>query len=141
MAYAWAYDSSSRRVSNRRALVAGMASGGHVTRTLLTPTRHLDLLLISYGTNANLDMGTADVGSGRSMVKVFNVSAIATGAPANYTADGVVLGWGLRNSVGLAAHPANGGIWSVENSLDQLSRLGVDLHKGAAPSPIQSNNP
>ena len=120
-----------------------MASEVHVTRTLLAPTRHPDLLLISRGSNENLDMGTADVSSGRSMIKVFNVSAIAAagGAPANYTADGVVLGWGLRNSVGLAAHPADGGIWSVENSLDQLSRLGVDLHKGAAPSPIQPKNP
>lgn len=38
------------------------------------------------------------------------------------------MGWGLRNEVGLAEHPGSGGIWGVENSADQLSRYGVDVH-------------
>ncbi|WQF86226.1 Putative six-bladed beta-propeller, TolB [Colletotrichum destructivum] len=40
-----------------------------------------------------------------------------------------MLGWGLRNSVGMAEEPITGGIWTVENSADQLRRNGVDIHR------------
>lgn len=127
-AYSWSYDSSTLTASNRRELVSGMQSGGHVTRTLLIPTKHSDLLLISRGSNGNLDMATTEISSGRSMIKVFNLTSIPGGDPVDYTRDGVVLGWGLRNSVGLAANPSDGGIWSVENSADQIQRGGYDIH-------------
>ncbi|POR37344.1 Uncharacterized protein TPAR_02457, partial [Tolypocladium paradoxum] len=42
-------------------------------------------------------------------------------------AAGAVLGWGLRNSVGVAEDPASGGVWSVENSVDGLTRAGKDV--------------
>ncbi|KAG9847649.1 soluble quino protein glucose dehydrogenase, partial [Aureobasidium melanogenum] len=45
-----------------------------------------------------------------------------------YQTDGLLLGWGLRNEVGLAEHPGTGGIWGVENSADQITRHGVDVH-------------
>jgi glucose/arabinose dehydrogenase len=63
------------------------------------------------------------------MIKVFNLTSIPGGDPVDYTRDGIVLGWGLRNSVGLAANPSDGGIWSVENSADQIQRGGYDIHK------------
>lgn len=128
-AFSWSYDSSRLAATNRRELVSGMSSAGHITRTLLVPSRHADLLLISRGSNSNLDAGTTSLASGRSMIKVFNTTAIGTGKPADYTRDGVVLGWGLRNSVGVAENPADGGIWSVENSADQVTRYGVDFHR------------
>jgi glucose/arabinose dehydrogenase len=40
-----------------------------------------------------------------------------------------VLGWGLRNSVGVGEEPTTGGIWSVENSVDDVRRNGVDVHQ------------
>ena len=40
-----------------------------------------------------------------------------------------MLGWGLRNSVGVAEEPKTGGIYSVENSADQISRDGTDIHQ------------
>lgn len=39
------------------------------------------------------------------------------------------MGWGLRNSVGVAEEPITGGIYSVENSADQLQRQGTDIHE------------
>ena len=42
---------------------------------------------------------------------------------------GKLLGWGLRNSVGVAEHPITAGIWSVENSVDEIERLGEDVHQ------------
>ncbi|KAL9627673.1 MAG: hypothetical protein Q9164_007530 [Protoblastenia rupestris] len=47
----------------------------------------------------------------------------------DYTNDGMRLGWGLRNSVGLAEHPDTGGIYSVENSADEIMREGEDVHQ------------
>lgn len=37
--------------------------------------------------------------------------------------------WGLRNSVGVAEHPETGGLYSVENSADDVMRDGVDVHQ------------
>ena len=37
--------------------------------------------------------------------------------------------WGLRNSVGVAEHPETGGLYSVENSADGITRDGVDVHE------------
>ena len=42
--------------------------------------------------------------------------------------DGLRLGWGLRNSVGISEHPQTGGLYSVENSVDDL-RTGQDIHQ------------
>lgn len=60
------------------------------------------------------------------MIKAFNVSSINE-APYNYTNDGVLLGWGLRDSVGVGEDQF-GGLWSVENSADQIMRYRIDIH-------------
>ena len=39
------------------------------------------------------------------------------------------MGWGLRNAVGVAEHPVTGGVYSVENSCDQFTRDGTDIHE------------
>ena len=39
------------------------------------------------------------------------------------------MGWGLRNSVGVAEEPLTGGIYSVENSADNIERDGTDIHQ------------
>lgn len=49
--------------------------------------------------------------------------------PYSYADDGILIGWGLRNSVGVAEHPITGGIWSVENSADGIRRGGQDIHE------------
>ena len=38
-----------------------------------------------------------------------------------------MLGWGLRNSVGVAEHPLTGGIYSVDMGMDYATRDGKDI--------------
>jgi glucose/arabinose dehydrogenase len=78
-----------------------MDSKGHVTRTLIIPPKHPNLLIVSHGSNDNFDYGSADIKTGRSCVKVFDT----TKAPTNgydYATEGYQMGYGLRNEVGLA---------------------------------------
>ncbi|VUC28846.1 unnamed protein product [Clonostachys rosea] len=125
----WGYNSTSVQVTGTsRTLVKGMDSSGHTTRTLLVSQKQPGLLLVSRGSDGNVDMGTLEIDSGRSQIRSFNLSLVGQNNDGiNYT-DGNVVGWGLRNSVGVAEHPSTGGIWSVENSVDQLQRQGEDIH-------------
>ncbi|KAF6523247.1 hypothetical protein HZS61_011746 [Fusarium oxysporum f. sp. conglutinans] len=79
----------------------------------------------------NDDAGAEDRDSGRSQIRAFNISSFSSNSdrkPYDYL-DGVIIGWGLRNSVGVAEHPETGGIFSVENSADNLHRDGKDIHE------------
>lgn len=119
--YAWAYDAGSGTVSgDPRVVVTGMDNAMHKTRTLLL-TSGGDLL-VSRGSAANADVRARDRASGHCQIRSFDA-----GQRTNYTA-GAVVGWGLRNSVGLAEHPRTRGVWSVENSVDNLARRGTDIH-------------
>jgi len=71
-----------------------------------------------------VDVGAQELESGRSQIKAFNITELGEGESYDYTTQGLRLGWGLRNSVGVAEHPQTGGIWSVENSVDNAERLG-----------------
>lgn len=97
-----------------------MDNAMHKSRTLFL-TSGGDLL-VSRGSAANADVLAREQSSGHCQIRSFDVSKDRT----NYTA-GTVVGWGLRNSVGVGEHP-NKGIWSVENSVDNLQRQGVDIH-------------
>lgn len=127
--YAWDYDPGSDSLSNRRILVQNMTNpgGGHNTRTLLLSRKQPDLLLVSRGSAENIDQLAALEASGISQIRAFNVSGGPQ--PYSYPSDGILVGWGLRNSVGVAEHPETGGLWSVENSADDVARLGRDIHE------------
>lgn len=88
-------------------------------------------LLVSRGSQSNLDLAALDITSGISTIKSYNLANITdrNASPYNYPRDGVLLGWGLRNSVGVAEHPVTGGIYSVENSVDNLNRSGRNIHQ------------
>jgi glucose/arabinose dehydrogenase len=62
--------------------------------------------------------------SGHCQIRLFGANSSSVDFPSG----GQLAGWGLRNSVGVAEHPKSGGIWSVENSVDNLHRLGSDIH-------------
>lgn len=131
--YAWPYDPSKVTLSNSsvQTLVTNMTNGGHTSRTLLISQQYPDMLLVSRGSDGNDDSGAEDRDSGRSQLRVFNISSFSDNSdkkPYDYL-DGLILGWGLRNSVGVAEHPITGGIFSVENSADELRRDGKDIHK------------
>ncbi|KAF9763654.1 hypothetical protein IL306_003025 [Fusarium sp. DS 682] len=131
--FAWSYDPSKVTLSSSsvQTLVSNMTNGGHTSRTLLISQKHPDILLVSRGSNGNDDAGAEDRDSGRSQISAFNISSFSSNSdkkPYDYL-EGEILGWGLRNSVGVAEHPETGGIFSVENSADNLHRDGKDIHE------------
>jgi glucose/arabinose dehydrogenase len=128
-AWSWKYDAAAQSASGQRSLVGGMAGSDHVTRTLLLSEKVKDMLIISRGSDSNVDLIAADISSGHSQIRAFNISELTDGQNFTYASDGLRLGWGLRNSVGVAEHPITGGIWSVENSADDLRRNGVSIRQ------------
>ncbi len=114
--------------NTNKTLVTGMNTDDHTTRTLLLSQKVNGRLLISRGSTSNVDLDAKMLSSGHSQIRVFNVDNITQNGY-NYDTDGLRLGWGLRNSVGVAEHPITGGIYSVENSVDQIMRQGKDVHQ------------
>ncbi|KAF2262210.1 soluble quino protein glucose dehydrogenase [Lojkania enalia] len=124
--WSYPYDAAAGTVGARKTLVTGMSPSGHATRTVYVSKKVPDLLVVSVGSNSNIDSATSQISSGRSQLRIFNITQVSQASMA-YTA-GTVLAWGLRNSVGVTENPTNGGIWSVENSVDNMQRNNVDIH-------------
>lgn len=127
--YSWAYDPAAVAVSGQRTLVQNMTNDDHVSRTLLLPKKAPGMLLVSRGSSSNMDDDAKDITSGHSQIRAFNISAVPDGKPYDYPSGGTLIGWGLRNSAGVAEEPTTGGIFSVENSADYVSRLNQDIHQ------------
>ncbi|KAF1835514.1 soluble quino protein glucose dehydrogenase [Decorospora gaudefroyi] len=128
-AYAWDYDASQgQTTSDPRDVIQGMEGDGHVTRTLLLSQLVPDMLLVSRGSMSNLDLQALDKTTGVSTIKAFNISNMTSSAY-DHASSGLLLGWGLRNSVGIAEHPISGGIYSVENSVDNIERSGETINQ------------
>jgi hypothetical protein len=126
--FSWGYDpATERNTSAPRTLVTGMANSDHTTRTLLRSRSVDGRMIVSRGSTSNLDLLAEDINSGHSQLKAFELGN--DNSVAQFQTDGVLLGWGLRNSVGVAEHPVTGGIFSVENSVDQMQRDDVDIHE------------
>ena len=131
--YAWDYDASrGQTTSESRVIIQGMGNfEEHSTRTLLMSQAAPGMLLVSRGSVGNIDLQTVDKTNGRATIKAFNVTNM-TDAPYDHASSGLLLGWGLRNSAGVAEDPASGAIYSVENSVDDMTRNG---------KPINDDNP
>jgi hypothetical protein len=123
--YAWPYNAESGEVGEARRVIDLGGDGSHSTRTLLLPPNDPDYLLVSWGSNGNVDPQARDPTSGYSTVKAFDISDNST--VYQYATDGMLVGWGLRNSVGLAQNPVTGGLFSNENSVDNLARDGEEI--------------
>lgn len=76
-----------------------------------------------------MDLAAQQLNSGRSQIRAFDIGNLPSGRPYDFPSEGRLLGWGLRNSVGVAEHPVTGGIFSVENSSDEIERNGQDIHQ------------
>lgn len=59
-----------------------------------------------------MDFGAAQLDSGISQIRAFDIGNLPSGRPYDYPSEGRLMGWGLRNSVGVAEHPVTGGIYS-----------------------------
>lgn len=129
--FAWSYDASAVTVGNtNQTIITNMDNADHNTRTLLMSSKQPGLLVVSRGSSANVDLLSGDLSSGRSQIRAFNVTNLtSTSEPYDYSTTGRRLGWGLRNSVGVAEEPLTGGIYSVENSADNVKRYGKDVHQ------------
>jgi len=127
--FAYDYDAAAGTVGAKKAVITGMNIPGpyHLTRTLRIPKSDPGLLLVQRGSDGNIDSTAVDVNSGKSQVRIFNISSILA-TPVDYSKSGDVLGFGLRNSVGWAQHPITDEIWSVENSADDIKKGGKDVH-------------
>ena len=126
--YSWDYDSSSQaNKSAPRVLVDGMTTSDHTTRTLLLPQHAPGLLVVTRGSTSNLDVEAEDITTGHSQIKAFNLTNQTTAY--DFNADGLLMGWGLRNEVGIDEDPNTGGIYGVENSVDEMVRQGNDIHQ------------
>jgi len=126
--YAWDYDPNTVTVSNKRTLISGMLNGGHPTRTLMLSAKQPNILLVTQGSETNVDEKARDINSGISQIRAFDIGALQPGQVYDYPTEGTLIGWGLRNSNGVDEDPITGGIFSVENSADEIHRQGVDIH-------------
>ena len=127
--YKWTYAPATQKVtSSNTTIVSGMYNLDHPTRSLLLSKRVPGMMVVNRGSAANLDFDAESLATGRSQVRAFNIANTAA-LPYNFSTTGTLLGWGLRNEVGLAEHPTTGGLYGVENSVDNLKRNGVDVHQ------------
>lgn len=123
--FSWNYDAAARTISNQQELVIGMNNSiNHRTRTLLLPQSAPGTIVVTRGSNGNLDLAAAAIEGGTAQVRAFNLNERVPGQVYNWT-EGEVVGWGTRNQVGIAEHPTTNGIWGVENSADNINRSGV----------------
>jgi hypothetical protein len=100
-AYSWPYDATAGTVGTRTTIITGMVNGGsHLTRTLAIAPHKPNLLVVSHGSNANIDTAAADKKTGRAIIKVFDLSSIPSGGY-NYVSGGYNAGYGIRNEVGI----------------------------------------
>ncbi len=88
-------------------LVSGLPSGGHSTRTLVIGPDNR--IYVAAGSSCNVCVEAAG-DSMRAAVTRFNLDG----------SGGRVFARGLRNSVGLAFHPATGELWANNNDRDNL---------------------
>ena len=110
--FAYNYDALAGTATNGKAIITNMSNGGHHTRTLLVSKSYPDLLLVSRGSEGNIDPLAGNASTGHSTIKYFSIVQ-STNSPVDHAQGGVLLGWGLRNSVGVAEHPTTGGIVSA----------------------------
>lgn len=107
-----------------------MDNTDHTTRTLFMSQKQLGILVVSRGSADNIDLQAQNIATGHSQVKAFDMSNVTDAtSPYDFTTSGRLLGWGLRNSVGVAEEPTQGGLYTVENSVDQILRDGTDVHE------------
>jgi glucose/arabinose dehydrogenase len=100
-AYSWPYDAAAGTLGTRATIVTGMTNGGsHLTRTLAIAPHAPNLLVVSHGSNANIDTASADPKTGRAIIKVFDLSKVPSGGY-NYASGGYNAGYGQRNEVGI----------------------------------------
>ncbi|CAA7262731.1 unnamed protein product [Cyclocybe aegerita] len=133
-AWSWNYDPVAMTATNRTTLITGMHNDGHTTRTLLVSKRYPDYIMASVGSDGNIDLASFDPASGRAQIRVFDMRTIGADGVV-YNTNGQIMGYGLRNDVGMAEDGA-GIVHSVENSMDNAYRTVNDQQQD-----VHTDNP
>ncbi len=127
-AYSWDYSSDTQATSGKpQTLVTNMTNSDHTTRTLLLSKAAPGMLIVTRGSTSNIDSLAENIATGHSQIKAFNMTNMTSAY--DFQTDGLLLGWGLRNDVGIDEDPITGALYSVENSVDEMTRNGVDIHQ------------
>ena len=129
--FSWPYDaakSNASGIGNDLIAVTNKSGGDHITRTLLFAKKQKDTLIVSRGSDSNVDFGSLDLTTGHCQIKSFAVQKDNMSVQ-NFNTTGKLLGWGLRNPVGIAEHPITGGIYSVDMGMDYATRNGKPFPK------------
>ncbi|KAL8723414.1 MAG: hypothetical protein Q9181_007285, partial [Wetmoreana brouardii] len=130
--FCWPYDAakSTARGTGRSIVdITNSSDGDHITRTLLVAKKQKNTLIVSRGSESNVDFNSLDLTTGHCQIKSFALKQNDDSTTQNFNTSGKLLGWGLRNSVGIAEHPLTGGIYSVDMGMDQATRDGKDIHQ------------
>ncbi|KAF2691197.1 soluble quino protein glucose dehydrogenase [Lentithecium fluviatile CBS 122367] len=123
--FKYEYDANGQSIKGSGiTIVSGMTTQETLTRTLLLSRKTKGKLLVSRGSDENIDLSTVDVNDGQSQIRIFD----ATKETGDFE-QGTTLAWGLRNAVGVAENPRDGGIWSTEANADNVERDGMDIHE------------
>lgn len=72
---------------------------------------------------------TVDIASGRSQIRRFALNSSLPSGNGWSWEQGELLGWGLRNAVGIALSQDGNDLWEVENSSDNVNWRGLDVHQ------------
>ncbi|KAL8719453.1 MAG: hypothetical protein Q9225_003542 [Loekoesia sp. 1 TL-2023] len=129
--FSWPYDAAKSSASGTGREVIAITDNSksdHITRTLLFAKKQKNTLIVSRGSESNVDFNSLDLTTGHCVIKSFPVQS-DSGTAQNFNTTGKLLGWGLRNSVGIAEHPLTGGIYSVDMGMDMATRDGKDIHQ------------
>lgn len=120
--FSWPYSNSTGSVTaNATTVVSGMADDNQMTRTILASQLEPGTIIVSRGSGGS-EEGARNSSSGLGQVKAFNLSELSSSEPLDFSTTGRLLGWGLNNALGLAEHPKIGGIFSMENGVNNLTR-------------------
>ncbi|KAI4193806.1 MAG: hypothetical protein LQ350_008132 [Teloschistes chrysophthalmus] len=126
--FSWPYDAAKSSASGTGTDIIDIthtSDGDHITRTLLMAKKQKNTIIISRGSESNVDFNSLDLSTGHCQIKSFPVNGGQ--AVQNFNTTGKLLGWGLRNSVGVAEHPVTGGIYSVDMGMDYATRDDKDI--------------
>ncbi|KAF8595240.1 soluble quino protein glucose dehydrogenase [Ceratobasidium sp. AG-I] len=134
--YRWEYDPRTATVIGNYTIIAWNMTNvnpiqpDHITRTLLVQPDARGIpkyLIVTRGATGNWDPTAANPNSGPAQIRRFDLSKVPPGTGYAW-AQGEILGWGLRNAVGIALSMDGKDLWEVENSSDNVEWRGIDVH-------------
>ncbi|KAJ6261644.1 hypothetical protein Dda_2442 [Drechslerella dactyloides] len=128
VALSWEYDSRLFEVRGEaKVLVKGMALKNPlaITRAMAIPRKYPNLLLVFRSSEGDNDVAASMVSTGRSMVKIFDLSKVPSGGY-DYVKDGTTFAYGVRDSVDMIEDRYHN-FWNVDNGADMITRYNQSI--------------